>query len=369
MSYPQSSPLGSLPPGSLTEEGMRLLQAGDANTALAVLREATIADPNDGTAFQYLGIARAKTGDQAGGIGALREAARLLPMSAGVQLNLGVALAQAQQPDEARAVLQRARELDPQNGRIATMLASLPAQTTPAVPSPMLGGLGIMGGLSPVGLSPVGGAPAVGGLSSVGGIGGGIGGGLSSVGGRSMDVPASSGPSNVPTLAPPPSAIPQSYASQSSIPDSMSSMPAAAMSARMLVQEPSAGERMKRGLIWGAICTQLWTVWICFWRVLIGNAFSEAMGHKPDPVETVALILGIAGFFAFIGAIMGAIMAVIQAEESTGGAIGIVVGLMIVVAAIVLNQSGFAGIIFWFFTGRFIGGQIAARVSRPMNID
>lgn len=120
-------------PGSAFDEGLRLLQAGDVQNAIAYLTQAVRQNPADGRAYGYLGIAQCRGGDLNGGLASLQEASRLQPNDSAAQYNLAVVLMQSQRTEEARGALQRALALDPNNAKAVAALNSLPAAAPPPV--------------------------------------------------------------------------------------------------------------------------------------------------------------------------------------------------------------------------------------------
>jgi hypothetical protein len=358
---------------STIQGGLQRLQGGDVAGAVAVFERITALEPSNGAAFQYLGIARAQAGDATGGLAALRKAAGLLPASAGVQFNLGVALHRAGQFDEARAALEAAIALDPGHAKARAALGALngtvpatvvepaavrplggPAAAPPVAEAPpappSMSGLGAIGGgftpaptTSEAAPAPLPGPP---GLGSIGG--------LSSVGGGAPPPP--------PPAVAPPGAYTPPPPSGAYVPPASSGQtaysPARPPAGIMMQEAPSTGQRVLRGLGWGAICAQWWTLLNSFWFLVYGGSSHGAA------VAIVFILLG-ALIFTVTGSVVGLILAAIDADVATGAIVGVVAGLLLFVGELALNgfsASGFFNVIFWFFTGRFVGANIARKI-------
>ena len=391
----------SLPnPENRLNDAMRLLQQGNAAEASALLEAETQSNPQNGVAFQYLGVARSQKGDIAGGIVALHEASRLMPQNAGVLYNLGVALAQARQTDEARMMLERSVALDPTNAKTRAALEKLgfpiPVAPTPTpAPAPLSGGYDLDLGVTvpmPTYQPSVPPAPApapvsqptamlgtIGGPPALGTIGGGPA-MLGTIGGGPAPQPQSAPhPMPPPAYAPPSSGMgsytPQNNAYTGTLPTASSSnlggdaigggmyVPPAAISHQMMGREPNTGERISRGVGWGALFGQWWTLWIIVFDILI-YGFKDSSAH---PLGAVLLSLFFAVFFAAIGAIAGLIIGAINGDEGSGAIVGIVAALILFGIEAYMTHS-FFNIIFWFFTGRFVGANIGKRVQERIGV-
>lgn len=340
------------------DEAVHRLQQGDAAGAVALLTDAVQLDPNDGRAFQYLGIARTQLGDPAGGIDALREAARLLPSSTGILYNLGIALSRAQQTDEARAVLEKALVLEPDNAKARAALDNL------APPAPASPGGGIVP--PPADLGPVASAPApppttphtaAPGLGSIGG------GGLAGVGG----VGASPAPATAPQPvlgAPAPGMFPGAGGgvaqSDAAAAGGLAYVPAAGVDPHMFSREPTTGERILRGLGWGALCAQWWTLLVFIWQILIYGL----LPGKLDAVTAVVMTILFVIVFGFVGSLAGLIIAAINGDENTGAVVGVVFGLLFLGLEFLMTRNPriLINALFWFFSGRYVGASIGKKV-------
>ena len=250
-------------------EGLRLLQAGDAPGAVALLEQATAQNPSDGSAFQYLGVARTQTGDYLGGVSALRQAAELLPSVAGVWFNLGIALNRAGRIDDARATLQRSLTLDPNNDKARLALNALPA----AAPAPY----------TPPTYTPYNPSP-----------------------------PTSVAPA--PVLGSPGVYTPPGAAAYTPFPGGVNTR----------MQPPSMGQRIGRGLGWGVVYGQWWTLLNTFWFIVYG-------GLKDTSAAIVYIVLSVI-VFTFMGSLTGLIAAVVDADTNVGSIIGVVAGMLLFAA-------------------------------------
>jgi hypothetical protein len=419
MTMPQQPPAGAATTGAGNDPlnaAARLLQQGDSRGAAALLEQAVQSDPNNGRAHQYLGIARIQSGDGIRGIASLRDASRLLPQDAVIAYNLGAALNQSGRTDEARQALERALVLDPGHQKARQALADLvrsggvpsvtsgpsasipagaqvasssgspglsavgqsapPPPAPPAAPAapamPTLGAVGGGGGLQPVGgggLQPVGG----GGLQPVGG------GGLQPVGGAAAapppPPPASGGAPGLPggmmavgggAYAPPPASV-----APPPVLGAAGSLPASAMSAQMFSREPTSGERVQRGLMWGAIYGQIWTaVQSCF--ILLAFFFMQSAKHAAVGFLVAMLVtLVVAVGYAILGGIVGLIIASLGADEDQGRWIGVGTAVLLVLGNLFLGIGIFGilicGIGFFWISG-VIGRLIAQKVSERVDL-
>src|SRR5690242_1177464 len=77
-------------PDALHLLGLCLLQAGDAQRAVLLMRQAVQRRPGDAQLWRNLGLACAERGDAPGALGALTRAAMLDPSDAETRFNLGV---------------------------------------------------------------------------------------------------------------------------------------------------------------------------------------------------------------------------------------------------------------------------------------
>jgi len=124
---------------------------------------------------------------------------------------------------------------------------------------------------------------------------------------------------------------------------------------------PSAGLRMARGLGWGALWGQWWTLLNAFWFLVFG-------GYKQGGFAAAVIIAGIF-VFGFVGSLVGLIEGAVDASVETGSIIGIVAGLIFAVIELVLlgfSASGFVSILFWIYTGRRVGSMIASKIQQPV---
>lgn len=120
---------------------------------------------------------------------------------------------------------------------------------------------------------------------------------------------------------------------------------------------PGVGRRLVRGALWGPVHGQWWTVLTVVWSFMMGGGGM-----------TVWEGVFYAFFYAFFGGLLGLIIALSNAFPQRGAIIGIVVGVLACLAEMALSHSAGAliNLIFYFFTGRFIGAAIAWRVQQPL---
>ena len=367
-------------PGSALDEGIRLLQANDFAGAIALLQQAVQQNPMEGRAHGYLGVAYARVGDLNASIYALQESARLQPQDSAAHYNLAVALAQAQQFPQARQALEHALVLDPGNARAQTALQSLPA-TVPQPAAPTMSPsavppLDLSVPASPPQQAYASAPPAYAPISAP----------LASPNYTSAPSPLAPPPSAPAVMSlngEPVAALPSNYQTpplQTGQPamypgaypppgnpaaPGMGGMQYAPQSRPMSSSvPPSSGTRILRGLGWGALFGQWWTLWVVFWDLIIGG--SRHGGTNAVIIIIGTIVLGL--FFGFVGSIMGLIIGAIDGMPDTGAIVGVIFGVLLMGAEYLLSGSTmiFVNIIFWALTGRFIGRNIAARVQQSV---
>jgi hypothetical protein len=133
-----------------------------------------------------------------------------------------------------------------------------------------------------------------------------------------------------------------------------SAQPAAA--AKEFVR-PGIGRRLVRGLLWGAIYGQWWTLFAIISPFI--------WGHGSFDLGVTMLYLVVYGFF---GSLTGLIIGAFNASMGTGVALGVGVGLLLCALEALLSRDSGAliKVIFYFFTGRFVGAGITWRVQQPV---
>ena len=315
---------------TMFEEGKHLLQVGDFQKAMETLYAATQNDPADTRPYGYLGMALVRLGDLPNGIAWLQGAAQHQPNDAASHYNLAVALAQAQRMPEAKTALEAALAANPQHAQARAALdkinASLPQNTLPALNNPAM---------------PQYATPAT---------PGGATGGYNATPAPEVTEPGlASGGLPMPAYATPQPIAPQG-------------MQYNASANRRTEIIPTTAQRIGRGLGWGALYGQWWTLWIVFWSVVLG-AITSNQGFMLFMLAA-GLIAGIG--FAFVGSIVGLIIGATNSEEDQGAIIGVVAGLLLFGIERLLSAKGLglSGIIFWFFSGRYVGRNIAAKVQK-----
>jgi tetratricopeptide (TPR) repeat protein len=100
------------PGTALTDEGLRLLKAGQVDQAIEALEKVLQADSDDAKAHMFLGIAYNQKGDRLRAIHHLEESVRL-EETARSYYNLGLMYESAKRVDEAIREYRMAIELDP----------------------------------------------------------------------------------------------------------------------------------------------------------------------------------------------------------------------------------------------------------------
>ncbi|MCC2672825.1 MAG: repeat-containing protein, partial [Armatimonadetes bacterium] len=360
----------SEPGAALRDEGARLLQAGDLTSALQRLQQAVQQTPGDARAHTYLGICKTRLGDPAGGIQSLQESVRLAPADAVFRYNLGVALSQAGRGDEAKAELAEAMRLNPNHAGARELLHRLQAAPAgaaaappaapfppPPTPQPLIGEAAAFAWTSPtpgaapppapsapLGWSPP--TPPVGqqpptpaGVWSPAPIPGQSPGGWAPPSGPTAPL----GDPSAGWSPAAPGAGPQQQQGE------YTGSPAAMYYAQDQAaggQPPSVALRLVRGLGWGIIYGQWWTLWTIFSAFLWGGA---SLGSS---IVLRAIVYGIA--YGFFGSLVGLIIAAANLDEDQAVYAGVGAGVVILGLELVIFKSPtmLFNVFFYFFTGR-----------------
>lgn len=340
-------------------EGIRYLQAGDMQAAIGSFAQVLHEDQSNAQAWGYLGIAQSRTGDLAAGISSLQYAAHLQPDSAGAHYNLAVALMQAQRAPEAKAMFEHVLAIDPNHAQaqaglqhLAVVAAPAQPQTAPP-PDPDISHAAVSSAVTDMDLPPPSSTPAASGPVDLSG---------QPIGASAGPVDLSGQPLGMPSSAPTAASLPP-------LPGPAPGMMSQGMrydprlAARPTGYAPPTGLRITRGLGWGALYGQWWTAWYMFWNVVWGAT-------KSDHVSTLGIVIvGVcaAVIFGVVGSLVGLIIGAANTNVKTGIIIGIVAGLLFCGLEILLGGGMMVvNVIFWYFTGRYVGFSIARRVLRPV---
>jgi hypothetical protein len=72
--------------------------------------------------------------------------------------------------------------------------------------------------------------------------------------------------------------------------------------------------------------------------------------------------------FGFFGSLTGILIGSANASESIGTGIGIGMGVLLCLLEVLFSRSagGLVNLIFYFFTGRYVGRGITGRVQQPL---
>ncbi|MGV3720016.1 MAG: hypothetical protein ACO1SX_03815, partial [Actinomycetota bacterium] len=124
---------------------------------------------------------------------------------------------------------------------------------------------------------------------------------------------------------------------------------------------PSIGRRLLRGWGWGMLYGQWWTLWSIISWVLWGRA-------SLDPKFFIGVLI-YAVAYGFVGSLVGIIIGAANLDEDQGVYVGVGAGVVIMGLRFLLSPDPmqFLNIIFYYFTGRYIGGGVAGRVQQPVN--
>src|ERR1051326_2642918 len=96
----------------------------------------------------------------------------------------------------------------------------------------------------------------------------------------------------------------------------------AASTPQAVYNSPGLGRRILRGLLWGALYGQWWTVWTLFSMFFWGHMSFDGSG-------LVVVVGFIAIVFGFFGSLTGLVIGAANAMPSTGMAIGIGAGVVL----------------------------------------
>src|SRR5690242_18356934 len=120
---------------------------------------------------------------------------------------------------------------------------------------------------------------------------------------------------------------------------------------------PGFARRTGRGIFWGFIYGQWWTLLTIFW--------SFAWGHGGVSVG-VGILMVI--FYGFFGSVAGLIIGMANLPPGPGTIVGVCTGILVCFIEMALSHDAgsLVNIFFYFFTGRFVGAGITGRVQRPV---
>ena len=282
-----------------------MLQSGNLAAASDYFSGIVQREPSNGPAFGYLGIALTKLGQTEQALQALGQASQLQPQEPTAQYNVAIGLMHAGRQQDAIPFLNYTLQLDPNHTQAQAALASFSTAQAPPQPE----------------------QPAVFG---------------------SMASPLNNGPAPISGQVYPASQPQGMHYTQTARP-------------RVVQVAPDLGTRLTRGLGWGALYGQWWTAWMMFWTV--------AWNFKDFSMPGLFLLLAVfVGIFTVGGVVAGLIIAVLPPAVSSGAAVGVTFGIIFCVIEMLLNGSAqmIVNIFFWFFTGRYVGANIAVRVHRPI---
>jgi hypothetical protein len=135
-------------------------------------------------------------------------------------------------------------------------------------------------------------------------------------------------------------------------------MPATAV----FTKEAGLGKRLLRGLGWGPLYGQWWTLWVVL--------FSERQVATQGPLRFILTAILVALFFGFFGTLTGLTIAIVAPaqKEPIGGYIGIGIGLLLYAIDVFIFKDPMKILTFWFFyiSGQFIGKGLARRILQPV---
>jgi hypothetical protein len=137
-------------------------------------------------------------------------------------------------------------------------------------------------------------------------------------------------------------------------------------------RDPSAAQRIGRGLMWGALYGQCWTLCAGLGEIFFGYTAMTGQISWGDAIWRT-LIFTI--FFGIVGSILGLIIGAVE-EKSTSIGVGIVLGTVVGVVGgllscglellITWSPSSLFTLVLWFFSGRYMGTNIGRKVNEPV---
>ena len=123
---------------------------------------------------------------------------------------------------------------------------------------------------------------------------------------------------------------------------------------------PGPARRIVRGMLWGLLYGQWWTLW---------TIISTFLWHF-DSIDGKAIFffLTMGVVYAFFGSLAGLIIGMSNAAHATGMAIGVGVGILVCLLEMLLtrNFGSLINLVFYYFTGRYVGLGITGRVQQPV---
>jgi hypothetical protein len=124
---------------------------------------------------------------------------------------------------------------------------------------------------------------------------------------------------------------------------------------------PGLFRRVVRGWMWGILYGQWWTAWTLLSAMLWGGLFSGRTSIVP-------LVIGMGVIYGFFGSLTGLVIGLARPNENLGMNIGVGMGVAICLleAALGGNPSTLINLVFFYFTGRFVGAGLTGRVMRPV---
>ncbi len=279
------------------------LQSHDGQGAIDLIWPYISEHHDDATGRSLYGMALFTAGHTDAGIDELRQAATLQPDIAQLHFNLAVALYQSGDRTAAQGELERTLLLDPTHAAATTMLDRL--KNVPTMAS--------------VVASPA--APPL------------------------MTSPSSS-------LADSTRYQPLT-AANIGVPQGMAFTPAT-------VVPSSASSRVVKGMGWGAAYGQYWTIWSVLWLAI-------DLGGHADTTGLVALSILYAIACSIVGGLVGIFVFVKRGNRVLGQTAGVIGGMVLLGLEFLLYHDDpkiMVNIIFWYFTGRFVGRMIGNRSQR-----
>jgi hypothetical protein len=133
---------------------------------------------------------------------------------------------------------------------------------------------------------------------------------------------------------------------------------------------PSSAQRIGRGIGWGILYAQVWTIYRAVGLLIFGGLAAATSTNGQD-ATIIGLGIGVvlvlfALFHAVMGAVAGLLIGATNATEDSASVIGVVASLLMVGAQYLVGLRAGVGLIIGLFIavsfGKYMGSNIAKKV-------
>jgi len=124
---------------------------------------------------------------------------------------------------------------------------------------------------------------------------------------------------------------------------------------------PSPGRRIMRGLMWGPVYGQWWTLWSVISLVIFNLG-------RLDVTDIILRSLVYLVGYGICGSLTGLIIGATGARDKAAMGIGIGVGMLVMLIRAMMEQSPFRliSVFFYFVTGQYVGAGLGNRIHEPV---